>query len=70
MNKKLKTDQQNKNKLDKRLTTIKTELDIMKPETLLLNVDPSLETRETIESIQLYHSKIHSAMVDLVNKRK
>lgn len=53
--------------LNKKLSLIGLELDIMKPETLLLNVEPSIEATEIIEQIQAYHSMIHKEMVLLVN---
>lgn len=56
----------NESKLDKKLNLITSELEIMKPDTLMLNVDPSIEAREIIEQIQSYYSMIHQEMVELV----
>ena len=52
--------------LDKKIKIISDELAIMKPETLLLNVDPSIEANKIIEQIQEYHSLINNEMIHLV----
>ncbi len=52
--------------LDKKLKIISSELDIIRPETLLLNVDPSIDAVEIIEQIQSYYALIHREMVSLV----
>lgn len=51
--------------LDKKLQLISSELDIIKPDTLLLNVDPSIDAIEIIEQIKAYYGMIHREMVTL-----
>jgi DNA repair exonuclease SbcCD ATPase subunit len=56
---------QNISPLDKKLQLISSELDIIKPDTLLLNVDPSIDAIEIIEQIKTYYGMIHREMVTL-----
>ena len=55
-----------KTAIDKKLEKITSELEIMNPETLLINADPSIEATQIIEQIQLYYSLIHTESVELV----
>jgi hypothetical protein len=52
--------------IDRKLRIITSELDIMKPETLLLTVDPSIDAISIIEQIQTYYGLIHKEMAQLV----
>ena len=55
----------------KKLKIIEDELDIIQPESLLKNVDPSIEATELIEQIQKYNLLIHqeiNTVVSLMNK--
>jgi hypothetical protein len=53
--------------LEKKFERILSELEIMKPDTLFLNADPSIEATEMIEQIQYYYSQIHLEMSTIVN---
>lgn len=55
------------NNLEKRLTKILEELEILKPETLLLNADPSVQTSDIIDQIQTFYSEIFVKARTLVN---
>jgi hypothetical protein len=52
--------------LDKRISSILCELKIMNPETLLLEVDPSMHSVEIIQQIQMYHSLVNKEISDIV----
>jgi hypothetical protein len=52
--------------LDKKIESISSELEIIKPDTLILNVDPNIESRELIEQIQEYYNLIFKEMKNLV----
>ncbi len=55
----------------KKLKIIEDELDIIQPESLLKNVDPSIEATELIEQIQKYNLLIHqeiNTVVSLMDK--
>jgi len=55
----------------KKLKIIEDELDIIQPESLLKNVDPSIEATELIEQIQKYNLLIHqeiNTVGSLMNK--
>lgn len=57
----------------KKLKIIEDELDIIQPESLLKNVDPSIEATELIEQIQKYNLLIHqeiNTVVSLINKSR
>jgi hypothetical protein len=53
--------------LDKRISSILCELKIMNPETLLLEVDPSVHSVELIQQIQMYHALVNKEISDIVN---
>ena len=54
-------------KMMKKLKIIEDELDIIQPESLLKNVDPSIEATELIEQIQRYNLLIHQEISTVVN---
>lgn len=58
----------NKNKasLERKLQAINEELEIIKPETLLMNVDPSIEAQEIIDQIKTYHNLIQKEISTIV----
>jgi hypothetical protein len=56
----------NKTNLEKRLTQIETELQVLNPESLLLQVDPSIEATQIIEQIQEYYDLILKEKNNLV----
>jgi len=59
-------DLQKPSNLVRKLISIKNELEIMQPSTLLLTVDPSEDVREVIEQIQLYNELISNEIKSLV----
>ena len=52
--------------LDKKIEIITSELEIIRPETLILNVDPKLDSKELIDEIQNYYNLIYKEMINLV----
>jgi hypothetical protein len=58
----------------KKLKIIEDELDIIQPESLLKNVDPSIEATELIEQIQKYnlliHQEINTVVSLMINQEK
>ena len=52
--------------LDKKIELICSELEIIKPDTLILNVDPNIESRELIDHIQEYYNLIFKEIRNLV----
>jgi len=52
--------------LDRKIEIIKSELEIIRPETLILNVDPNLDSKELIDEIQNYYNLIYKEMIKLV----
>jgi hypothetical protein len=56
----------NKTNLEKRLIQIETELQVLNPESLLLQVDPSIEATQIIEQIQEYYNLILKEKNNLV----
>lgn len=52
----------------KKLKIIEDELDIIQPESLLKNVDPSIEATELIEQIQKYNLLIHQEISTVVKR--
>ena len=68
-NRKIKKDLKPVNiNIDKKIEIIASELEILKPETLLENVDPSIDELQTIKQIQHFYDLIHQEMVSLVRK--
>lgn len=53
-------------KMMKKLKIIEDELEIIQPESLLKNVDPSIEATELIEQIQKYNLLIHQEIATVV----
>lgn len=52
--------------LEKKLQIISSEMEIMRPDTLLLNADPSIDAVEIIEQIHTYCTLINKEMGVLV----
>ena len=48
------------NPFEKKIKRIKEEMDILEPDTLLLKVDPSIDSTKTIEQIQRYYYLINN----------
>jgi hypothetical protein len=58
--------EQAQSKMLKKLKIIEDELEIIQPESLLKNVDPSIEATELIEQIQKYNLLIHQEINTVV----
>jgi hypothetical protein len=52
--------------LEKKLHIISSEMDIMRPDTLLLNADPSIDAIEIIEQIHTYCTLLNKEIGVLV----
>ena len=48
------------NPFEKKIKRIKEEMEILEPDTLLLKVDPSIDSTKTIEQIQRYYYLINN----------
>lgn len=59
--------EQNQSKTLQKLKIIEAELEVIQPESLLKNVDPSIEATELIEQIQKYNLLIHQEINVVVN---
>ncbi len=52
---------------NKKIDIILNELDIMKPDSLLINTDPGIDAIEIIEQIQYYNTLINGEIGMIVN---